>query len=263
MFQFDASAGLLGLPPALVASFVAAFVASLGIVFVTSLPDLAQRFRAVLAAFASGVLLGSAVFIMPEAFEQSRYATMAVLFGYFTLFVFGRFAQRPEGRAFTAFFAIAAHSTIDGMGYGLLFSASEAAGILGSLGLIIHEFSEGIVLYLILRGARVPQVLAVFLALFGAAVTTPVGTLATLTLIPDLSPELFGLGLSFAAGALLYVGASQLPQEFGDLRFRAAVAAYALGTGLAVLMMSVLHSHAHAGGGHDHDDHHEEGAHIH
>lgn len=248
MIVGDASAGLFGMPTALVASILAAAMASFGIVFVTARQDLANRYRPFFAALASGVLLSTAMFILPEAFRGSEFAPLAALSGYFVLFVFGRFARRPEGRAFAAFFAIAAHSTIDGMEYGLLFSANEVAGYLGAAGLIIHEFSEGIVLFLILRAVRINRILAMILALFGAAVTTPVGTVATLMIIPDLSVEHFSLALGFAAGALLFVGASQLPEEFGDLDFRPAIFAYAVGALLAILLMWTSHTH-----GHDHE----------
>ena len=265
LLEFDASAGIFGWPPALIASIIAALVASVGIVAVTSLPDLANRHRPTLAALASGVLLGTAMFLLPEAYAGSEFAPLVALFGYFTFFVIGRFARRPEGRAITAFLAIAAHSAIDGIGYGLLFSASETAGILGSFGLIIHEFSEGIILYLIVRSVGMSRLVSASLALLGAAATTPLGTLASLTVIPNLNPEELALGLSFAAGALLFVGASQLPEEFGDLRLRPAVVAYAFGAALAVLMMWTLHDHDH-GVAHDdheahetHDDHDDHG----
>ncbi|WP_173196901.1 ZIP family metal transporter [Parvularcula mediterranea] len=223
-------------------------------------PELAQRLRPTLAALAAGILLGTAIFILPEAFAGHELAPLATLAGFFTLFVFGRFARRPEGRAFAAFFAIAAHSTIDGMEYGLLFATSPTAGILGSIGLIIHEFSEGIVLFLILRGARVSTPLAATLALFGAAVTTPVGTIATLTLLSDITSGELSLALGFAAGALLFVGASQLPEEFGDLDFRSSVFAYATGAVFAILMMWTTHMN-HDHGGHDHDGDHKPGEH--
>lgn len=255
MGEFDASAGLFGWPPALVASALAAVMASVGIVAVSTRPVTAQRYRPFFAALASGILLSTAIFILPEAFEGSEAAPLAALAGYFTLFVFTRFARRPDGRAFAAFFAISAHSTIDGMEYGLLFAASETAGFLGAFGLIIHEFAEGVVLFLILRGAGVPKVLALLAALFGAALTTPIGTMATLAVVPDLSVEQFSLALGFAAGALLFVGASQLPEEFGELGFKSTVATYAFGALIAVLLMWSSHSH-----GGDHDDHSDHAA---
>ncbi|MCQ8186386.1 ZIP family metal transporter [Parvularcula maris] len=242
----EATALPFGWPPALVASVAAALMASLGIVLVSTRPGVAERHRATLAALASGILLSTALFILPEAFAGSEAAPLAVLAGYFVFFTFGRFARRPHGRAFAAFFAIAAHSTIDGMEYGLLFSADPVAGLLGSVGLIIHEFSEGIVLLLILRTAKIPMVPAVLLALLGAAVTTPVGTLATLSVLPELSEENLALGLGFAAGALLFVGASQLPEEFGELGYRSAITAYAFGAIFAVVMMWTTHQHDHA-----------------
>jgi ZIP family zinc transporter len=235
----------------LTASLLAALMASAGIIAVSTRRAWAEINRSYFAALASGILLSTAIFLLPEAFEGSELAPLAALGGYFTLFVLGRFARRPEGRAVAAFFAIAAHSTIDGMEYGLLFAAQETAGILGAGGLILHEFAEGVLLYLILRGAKVGQILAVILALFGAALTTPLGTLATIALIPSLSPEEFSIALAFAAGALLFVGASQLPEEFGELSFRSAVATYAFGAAIALVLM--WSAHGGLGHGHDHD----------
>ncbi|GGY44266.1 ZIP family metal transporter [Parvularcula lutaonensis] len=251
MGEIDASVGVFGWPPALVASVLAATMASVGIFAVSTRPDTAQRYRPYFAALASGILLSTAMFILPEAFGGSQAAPLAALAGYFTLFVFSRFARRPEGRAFAAFFAIAAHSTLDGMEYGLLFAASDVAGFLGAFGLIMHEFAEGVVLFLILRGAGVPKVIALLAALFGAALTTPMGTLATLAVVPDLSLEQFSLALGYAAGALLFVGASQLPEEFGELGFKSSVATYAFGAILAILLMWSSHMH-----GHSHSEHH-------
>lgn len=245
--------GLSGWPPALVASVLAAAMASLGILLVTLKKDWAERYRPFFAALASGVLLTTSIFILPEAFAGSVYAPLAVLFGFFLLFLFGRIARRREGRATAAFLAISAHSTIDGIEYGLLFEADPVAGTLGAAGLILHEFSEGIVLYLILRTIGLNAAVAVILALLGAAVTTPLGTLATLTIIPSLSAEAFSIALGFAAGALLFVGASQLPEEIGDLDFRSTVLAYVFGAFLGVVL--VWSSHA----GHSHDDDHGAG----
>jgi ZIP family zinc transporter len=248
-------AGLGAFPMALAASLVAAAMAAVGIIAVSLREEWAQANRSYFAALASGVLLSTALFILPEAFAGSELAPMAALAGYFTLFVLGRFARRPEGRAIAAFFAIAAHSTIDGMEYGLLFAANDTAGFLGAGGLILHEFAEGVLLYLILHMAGVPRVLAVVLSLLGAAVTTPLGALATTAMLPNLGPAEFSIALAFAAGALLFVGASQLPEEFGDLSFRSAVATYAFGAAIALVLMWSAHQ-AHPGGDHDHDDHH-------
>ncbi|MEM9839680.1 MAG: hypothetical protein AAF830_11080 [Pseudomonadota bacterium] len=251
--------GLSGWPPALIASTISALVAALGIIVVAFQRDWAQRNRSFFAALASGILLSTAIFLLPEGFAGSEYAPVAALAGYFVLFFFSRLARRPEGRAFAAFFAIAAHSTIDGMEYGLLFAADPVAGVLGSAGLIIHEFSEGVILFLLLRTAGMNTLFAIIGALLGAAITTPVGTLAALMVIPDLSSEAFALALSFAAGALLFVGASQLPEEFGNLSFVRTVGAYAFGAFVGVMLMVFGHDHGHAG--HDHAGHHAEDDH--
>lgn len=271
----DIGQGLWGMSPAIVASFIAALMASAGIVAVALRRRWAETNRPYFAALASGVLLSTSFFLLPEAFAGSDLAPIAALAGYFVLFALGRFARRPEGRAAAAFFAISAHSLIDGVEYGLLFEASTTAGIIGAGGLILHEFAEGVILFLILRTMGIGQIGAVLLAMLGAAFTTPLGAFAASSVIPELSGAEFSMALAFAAGALLFVGASQLPEEFGELSFRSSVATYAFGAVLAAILMIATHGdhahgdlHPHDHGGdeaehrdhdhdHDHDDDHD------
>ncbi|MEO1657017.1 MAG: hypothetical protein AAFR65_04790 [Pseudomonadota bacterium] len=267
----DALASLFGGSPAIAASVLAALMASVGILTVSLTRDWAERNRPYFAALASGVMLSTAIFLLPEAFGGHEFASIATLGGYFTLFVLGRFARRPEGRALAAFLAISLHSTLDGFEYTLLFAASEVAGLLGSAGLIIHEFAEGVVLFLILRAGGFSKFLAVPLALLGAAVTTPVGAVLTVAFLPDVGAGTFSLLLAYAAGALLFVGASQLPEEFGELSFRSAILTYAVGAVGAVVLLWSAHDHSHVGEEHHHGpasgahshDHDEHDAHDH
>ncbi|MEM7741337.1 MAG: hypothetical protein AAF225_11110, partial [Pseudomonadota bacterium] len=161
-----------------------------------------------------------------------------------------------------AFVAISMHSTLDGFEYSLLFAASEVAGLLGSAGLIIHEFAEGVVLFLILRTGGLSKAMAIPLALLGAALTTPLGAVLTVTFLPEVDAGTFSLLLAYAAGALLFVGASQLPEEFGELSFRSTIMTYAIGAVGAVLLLWSTHSHGGESHYHHHD-HHESDEHDH
>jgi len=263
LFELGAWASPWGGSLAITASVLAATMASIGILTVSLTRDWAERNRPYFAAFASGVILSTALFLLPEAFGGHELAAVAALAGYFTLFVLSRFARRPEGRALAAFIAVSMHSTLDGFEYALLFAASDIAGLLGSAGLIIHEFAEGVVLFLILRGGGLSKLSAVALALLGAAVTTPVGAFLTVSYLPELDPGTFSLLLAYAAGALLFVGASQLPEEFGELSFRSAIMTYAVGAIGAVALLWTAHGHGHAGGIGGHDHHHSSDGHEH
>ncbi|MEM6746228.1 MAG: hypothetical protein AAF608_02290 [Pseudomonadota bacterium] len=266
-------ASLVGGSPAIAASVLAALMASIGILTVSLTRDWAERNRPYFAALASGVMLSTAIFLLPEAFGGHELASIATLGGYFTLFVLGRFARRPEGRAVAAFIAVSMHSTLDGFEYTLLFAASEMAGLLGSAGLIIHEFAEGVVLFLILRGGGFSKTLAIPLSLLGAAITTPVGAVLTVAFLPEVDAGTFSLLLAYAAGALLFVGASQLPEEIGELSFGSAILTYALGAVGAVILLWSAHDHSHGTGehdhgpslehDHDHDAHHEHEHEVH
>jgi len=102
------------------------------------------------------------------------------------------------------------HSFIDGVVYSITFSVSVFTGALTAIGMVLHEFPEGIVTYvLLIRGGYMAKKAAVF-AFLAAALTTPVGTLVSFPLISQIDKPGLGAMLSVSAGALVYVGATHL-----------------------------------------------------
>ena len=239
------------IPAAVLASLVAALIATLGLAVVARREAWARANAPFFTAFAAGVLVTTALTLFPEALAATEHAPMAALVGY--LLLYGLNLLFKEGGAATAAFAaIALHSFLDGIEYGVLFDHDGYTGLIASLGLIAHEFAEGVILFAVLRTAGLRTATALIGAFVGAAVTTPLGALASQPLLDSLSAEGMGLLLAGAAGALLYVGATHLPIHLAQGGRRGLISVYLIGVGVA-LGLHVLHPEDAAHGPQDED----------
>ena len=103
------------------------------------------------------------------------------------------------------------HSLIDGIIYSITFSVSFLTGILAAIGMIFHEFPEGIVTFVFLTKAGYKQKKAAIYSFIAAAITTPIGALISYPFISKLKgTATLGSLLAMSAGALVYVGAAHL-----------------------------------------------------
>jgi zinc transporter ZupT len=148
---------------------------------------------------------------------MNAQAPLYLLAGYVFMHLFNRFItayvcdKQPEfAIGLVPLLGIGFHSFLDGVVYSITFSASIFTGILAAIGMVLHEFPEGIITYLLLirGGARPKQ--SLWLAFLAAAVSTPLGTLLSYPMISRIDPSLLGALLSISAGALIYVGATHL-----------------------------------------------------
>lgn len=241
---------LESLPVAVLASFLAAAVATLGLVVVSFNDGWAVKNRVYFASFASGVLVTTALLLLPAAFKAHPQAPFVALAGYLFLYCVNGFFREGAGWLVAPLLAIGIHSYIDGFEYGILFNHDLYFGAIASIGLITHEFAEAVILYAVLRGGGASTTWAWIGGFIGAAITTPLGAISSQILIQNVDAAQFGLLLAAAAGALLYVGATHLPTHLiGGMRMR-VLFFYLLGVGLAVGL-----SFGHGHGDEDHDGH--------
>lgn len=202
---------------------MAAAVASLGLLLVVTRGEWAVRHGAAFTAFAAGVLLTTAITLFAEALSATPHAAFAALAGYLLLHganlsLVGRGPGAGGGAgggmgAAAPVVAIGLHSLVDGIEYGVLFDHDARTGLVASAGLIAHEFAEGVILFALLRTAGVRTRRAALVAFLAAAVTTPLGAIASQPLLAALPEAGVDLFLAGAAGALLYVGATHLPMH--------------------------------------------------
>lgn len=206
---------------ALFTSSMAAVVTCLGIYTIRRFSGWGQRNTTYFICFAAGVLISASfLHIIPEAFGMNPRAPFWMLGGFLGLHVFNRILtafvceQDPSRRDYALglvpLVGIGFHSFIDGFVYSITFTVSIFTGFLATAGMVLHEFPEGIVIYLLLMKAGFRGRQAVLLAFAAAAVTTPLGMLVSYPCISRIEGPTLGALLALSAGALVYVGATHL-----------------------------------------------------
>ena len=104
--------------------------------------------------------------------------------------------------------------------------------------MVLHEFPEGIITYLLLLRGGFGERTSLVLALLAASLTTPLGMLVSYPFIRSIDPPLLGSLLALSSGALVYVGATHLlPQAEREQR---KYSLFALGAGILVAVVIVL-----------------------
>jgi zinc and cadmium transporter len=202
------------------ASLLAGVVTTAGILTIRRFEAWARQNITYFACFAAGVLIAvSFMHIVPKSFAMNTQAPAYLLGGYLLMHLLNRFLTAYVcDKSETAEYAlglvpllgIGFHSFLDGVVYSISFSVSVFTGALVTLGMVLHEFPEGIVTYTLLLRSGFTKRRSFLLAFLAAAVTTPIGTLVSYPFISQIDQPLLGALLALSAGALIYVGATHL-----------------------------------------------------
>ncbi len=247
---------------------IAAFVTTLGLLAVALRSDWSLRYANLFGLAAAGMLTAMVfLHIIPEAFALSDNAPIWLAVGFFGGLVMHYvirtiFPEREDStlpsEAITPVLAIACHSFIDGIVYSVTFAASFSAGVFAAIGLILHEFPEGVIAFAILRRHGVSNRSAFIWAFLAAAATTPFGVLVS-------GPFMFGLGeatlgglFALSAGLLLFVATGPLMAPLKEVAPVRGLLALSSGVIIAVLLLIAPipgHDHDHLGQAHDHGAH--------
>jgi len=206
---------------ALLASVAAATVTSCGIYVIRRFETWGRRNTAYFMCFAAGVLVSASfLHMVPTALAMNARAPAYLLAGFFGLHLLNRFlvafvcerdpARAGAGIGLVPAIGIGFHSFIDGVVYSIAFTVSLFTGVLAATGMVLHEFPEGIVTYLLLLRGGLRERTALVGAFLAAALSTPLGMLVSYPLISEIDRSLLGALLSLSAGALVYVGATHL-----------------------------------------------------
>jgi zinc and cadmium transporter len=174
-------------------------------------------------SFAAGVLISvSFIHIIPKSFGMHDSAPIFLLVGFMGLYLSNRFLNvfvcHDRDCAYLSvgiipMIGIGLHSLIDGIIYSVTFNVSIFTGALSAIGMILHEFPEGIVTFLLLERAGFSWKRSFAYSFLAAAISTPLGTLISYPFISKISRSSLGILLAVSAGALVYVGASHLLPE--------------------------------------------------
>jgi zinc transporter ZupT len=233
---------------ALGASSLAAIVTTIGIYVIRRFEPWGRRNTIYFICFAAGVLISvSFLHIIPKAFSMNTNAPIYLFAGYIGLHLFNRFinafvcdkgSDEQYGIGLVPMLGIGFHSFIDGFIYSITFSVSIFTGLLAATGMVLHEFPEGIITYLLLIRAGFNVKTSLLLAFLAAAVTTPLGMLVSYPFISKIDEPLLGALLAFSGGALVYVGATHLlPQAETEHK---KYSLFALAAGILVALTIIL-----------------------
>lgn len=234
---------------ALATSSVAALVTALGIYTIRRTTDWGHRNTTYFMCFAAGVLISASfLHIVPKSLSMNPQASVWLLVGFFGLHLFNRFVtafvceKDPEKKDYAIgivpMLGIGFHSFIDGFIYSIAFTVSIFTGYLATLGMVLHEFPEGIITYLLLLRGGLAERKAMGLAFLAAAATTPLGMLASYPLVSTMDRSTLGALLALSAGALIYVGATHLLPKAEQEHKKFSLVALAGGVLVAVIIVA-------------------------
>ena len=241
------------------ASLIAAFVSTAAIISMYALGDWGRRRSSYFSAFAIGVLLVAVMFhLIPESISHSRSNWRYIAAGFLGMSLVGiglrAFTSRRDLSTEIAFgyaslIALGFHSYIDGLIYGSTFHDEYFTGVLATAGLLLHEFPEGVIAYLLIFEAGASRLRAAIAAFLSASVTTVFGALTAATTIDAAFHDRdFGPVLGLAAGVLVYIMAFHLGPHARLTPHRRGYLVSMLGVSIslaAVVLRSVTQVHAH------------------
>lgn len=193
--------------------------------------------------FAAGMLIASPLLMaFPEALRKNESAGIAALSGFLFMFFSNRYIKyktRQPDLAFgiTAIQGIGIHSLLDGIIYSVTFQVSTMIGLLSGVGMVVHEFAEGVVTYSVLLAGGVSEKKALLYAFLVAGLTTPVGAFIAFPIVSQLSSLHLGLALGFVVGVLIYISASHLLPEVRENEPKHSYIALLAGMSLSAVMM--------------------------
>ena len=174
--------------------------------------------------FGVGVMIGLSLFsLMPQSYYITGSAlTAAFGFGLGILFMYGcsRFLEfispgisKTDGVSFSKIgmlmaIGIAFHNFPEGIALGAGFQSQTYLGFVVAFGLLLHNFPEGMSIGAPLKKSRCKtSKIIVITALAGAV--TPLGAYIGWS-VTSGSPLALSIGMSFAAGAMVYISFAQV-----------------------------------------------------
>jgi len=202
-------------------SAAAALVTTAGIATIRRHSAWGERNSPYFMCFAAGVLVSASfLHMIPRSMTMTALAPACLLAGFLGLLVSNHFltafvCQRDTGfrdpaLGLVPLLGIGLHSLLDGVVYSVSFEVSVLTGVLATLGMVLHEFPEGIVIYVLLLRSGFAEGRAALWAFLAAAISTPLGMLLSWPFVRSVGEPALGALLAVSAGALVYVGATHL-----------------------------------------------------
>ena len=231
----------------ILASFLACGVTTIGIYVISRYEQWGREHSAYFMSFAAGVLISvSFMHIIPKSFQMNGMAPVFLLGGFLAIYLSNRllslyicheYERADYAVGIVPMLGIGFHSFIDGVIYSVTFNVSIFTGVLAAIGMILHEFPEGIVTFVLLERGGFSRRQSAMYSFLAAALSTPLGTLMSYPLMTNIRQSALGILLAISAGALVYVGASNLLPAVEKQCKRYSVLALAAGVLIAMIII--------------------------
>jgi zinc transporter ZupT len=192
----------------------AAALSVAGVLFALLAASMARRVADLVGMAGGVVILLVAVFhLAPEAFAAGGTERIFLFAGAaigIVLELLYRTRRDPAPAtvrigAWLGVLVLAIHSTLDGAVYTAVMAHDDGAGLLASLGLILHEAPEGVVAMMLALQAGLRPLSATGVAIAASSLTTPAGW-ALAHVIGESAQGAMQAMFAASAGLLLYVG---------------------------------------------------------
>ena len=199
---------------AIQASVLASIISAFGLISMAVFGDMGRKYSPHISAFAVGVLLATTIFhLLPEGYEATPRIWQWVALGFGVFLIFGLLLRvLSSGQslntdlafASSSLIALGTHSFMDGAIYAMAFQGETFAGWTTVIGLLVHQFPEGVIIYYLLRESQLRQVTALIAAFVAACVTTILGTILSLNFL-NVAEASLPMMLGLTAGAFIYI----------------------------------------------------------
>jgi zinc and cadmium transporter len=236
-----------GFAAVIAASLLACAVTTIGIYVISKYEQWGREHSAYFMSFAAGVLISvSFIHIIPKSFEMNDAAPVFLLVGFLGIYLSNRLVQlyvcheydcEDYAVGIIPMLGIGFHSFIDGVIYSVTFNVSVLTGVLAATGMVLHEFPEGIVTFVLLERGGFGRKRSTLYAFLAAALSTPLGALVSYPFINTIERPTLGALLAISAGALVYVGASHLLPAVEREQRRYSILALAAGVLVAAFII--------------------------
>lgn len=235
----------------IIASTIAALATGFGAIPVLFFQNATHKWRDILLAFTAGVMVAASTFeLLPESLEMSNIFTVSfgILIGVIVLTVLERNIPHIDlehtkkkiqfdKKAMLIIATITLHNLPEGLSVGVSYgSGLEGLGPLIAFAIGLQNMPEGFLVALFLVQQNVNKLKALVIATFTGAVeivTAFLGYFLT-AYVANLVP----IGLSFAAGAMLFIVYKELiPESHGDGHATSATYSFVIGL-IAMLFLT-------------------------
>ena len=214
----------LSIPLPMTFALTAALMASVGVLLALLNREFALRVQGLLEVVSGLLLLGvTCTHLIGHAVEDGvlrgifLMATGAFIGGLISHLAGHSHGEEQgaalKGASLASILAIGVHSLLDGGVYAASLGHDHGhmhGAATASIGLVLHEGAEGVIAFFLSYALLRSVIPACLTALFAAAVTTPVGTLAALWAGDVIGPAFLHIAFPIAAGFVGYAGCSLL-----------------------------------------------------